>query len=172
MELGLIKERKTNKACLYSLEETKINDFLQENKDLLEAIKFFSEIAPLSVVGSYILDKFDSEEEKINKLNELLSDVPSLFDKSIFHYFDQTTSSDEFLSEEYINKFKTIKKAIEEKKNIVLDYTNIRNENYVEESVPLKQEYSLKNNKFRLLAVRFRNGKKELKAYNVKQINN
>lgn len=63
VELGLIKERKTNKACLYSLEETKINDFLQENKDLLEAIKFFSEIAPLSVVGSYILDKFDSEEE-------------------------------------------------------------------------------------------------------------
>ncbi len=63
VELGLVKEQKTNKICLYSLEETKINDFLQENKDLLEAIKFFSEIAPLSVVGSYILDKFDLGEE-------------------------------------------------------------------------------------------------------------
>lgn len=63
VELGLIKEQKTNKACLYSLEETKINDFLQGNKDLLEAIKFFSEIAPLSVVDSYILDKFDSGKE-------------------------------------------------------------------------------------------------------------
>ena len=63
VELGLIKEQKTNKACLFSLEETKINDYLQENKDLLEAIKFFSEIAPLSVVGSYILDKFDSGKE-------------------------------------------------------------------------------------------------------------
>ena len=63
VELGLIKEQKNNKACLYSLEETKINDFLQENKDLLEAIKFFSEIAPISVVGSYIIDKFDLEKE-------------------------------------------------------------------------------------------------------------
>ena len=63
VELGLIKENKTNKASLYSLEETKINDFLQENKDLLEAIKFFSEIAPFSVVGSYILDKFDLGQE-------------------------------------------------------------------------------------------------------------
>ena len=63
VELGLIKEQKTNKACLYSLEETKINDFLEKNKDLLEAIKFFSEIAPISVVGSYIIDKFDLEKE-------------------------------------------------------------------------------------------------------------
>lgn len=63
VELGLIKENKTNKACLFSLEETKINDFLQENKELLEAIKFFSEISPISVVGSYILDKFDLGKE-------------------------------------------------------------------------------------------------------------
>ena len=101
----------------------------------------------------------------------MLGDVEPLFDWSFFHYFDQNSEKIDFSNEEFISKFRLLKKAIEDEKAIILDYTNIWNENYVEETIPLKIEYSLKSDKFRLLGVRFRKGKKELKAYNINQIN-
>ena len=115
--------------------------------------------------------KLFADEYEINILDSMLGDVEPLFDWSFFHYFDQNSEKIDFSSEEFINKFRLLKKAIEDEKSVILDYTNIWNENYVEEAIPLKIEYSLKNDKFRLLSVRFRNGKKELKAYNINQIN-
>ncbi len=115
--------------------------------------------------------KLFADEYEINILDSMLGDVEPLFDWSFFHYFDQNSEKIDFSSEEYINKFRLLKKAIEEEKAIILDYTNIWAENYIEEAIPLKIEYSLKSDKFRLLTVRFRNGKKELKAYNINQIN-
>jgi hypothetical protein len=176
---NFISSRSSDESSLFLLNNLNNYFFLKEingkwqsklSKKIVQPLTELEKSWLKAIISDPIIKLF-VDEEKINHLDRLLGNDQPLFDKSVFHYFDQTTSSDEFLSEEYINKFKTIKKAIEEKKNIVLDYTNIRNENYVEESVPLKLEYSLKNNKFRLLAVRFRKGKKELKAYNVKQIN-
>ena len=174
-----ISSRSSDESSLFLLDNLNNYFFLKEIDGKWESKLGKEIVQPLTKLEKSWLKEIISDpkfklfvdEEKINKLNELLGEIQPLFDESVFHYFDQTMSSDEYLSEEYVNKFKTLKKAIEEKKNLVLDYTNIRNENYIEESVPLKLEYSLKNNKFRLLAVRFRKGKKELKAYNVKQIN-
>ena len=115
--------------------------------------------------------KLFADEYEINILDSMLGDVEPLFDWSFFHYFDQNSENIDFTNEEYIYKFRLLKKAIEEEKSVILDYTNIWNENYVEETIPLKIEYSLKSDKFRLLGVRFRKGKKELKAYNINQIN-
>ena len=115
--------------------------------------------------------KLFADEYEINVLDSMLGDVEPLFDWSFFHYFDQNSENIDFTNEEYIYKFRLLKKAIEEEKSVILDYTNIWNENYVEETIPLKIEYSLKSDKFRLLGVRFRKGKKELKAYNINQIN-
>lgn len=63
VDLGLIKLSKKNKINYYSLENTTINDLLKENNNLLEAVKFFSSIAPVPTIGSYILDKVDSAEK-------------------------------------------------------------------------------------------------------------
>ena len=115
--------------------------------------------------------KLFADDYEINILDSMLGDVEPLFDWSFFHYFDQNSENIDFTNEEYIYKFRLLKKAIEEEKSVILDYTNIWNENYVEETIPLKIEYSLKSDKFRLLGVRFRKGKKELKAYNINQIN-
>ena len=115
--------------------------------------------------------KLFADEYEINILDSMLGDVEPLFDWSFFHYFDQNSENIDFTNKEYIYKFRLLKKAIEEEKSVILDYTNIWNENYVEETIPLKIEYSLKSDKFRLLGVRFRKGKKELKAYNINQIN-
>ena len=114
--------------------------------------------------------KLFADEYEINILDSMLGDVEPLFDWSFFHYFDQNSENIDFTNEEYIYKFRLLKKAIEKEKSVILDYTNIWNENYVEEAIPLKIEYSLKSDKFRLLGVRFRKGKKELKAYNINQI--
>ena len=62
VDIGLIKLSKKNKNYYYKLEKTGINDLIKHNNNLLEAIKFFSSIAPVPTVGSYILDKTDSKE--------------------------------------------------------------------------------------------------------------
>ena len=73
-------------------------------------------------------------------------------------------------TEEYIKKFRILYKAIEEKKSLTIVYTNIKDETHTDKCVPLKLEYSQKNDKFRLIAIRYRNGKKDLNAYNLKRI--
>ena len=63
VSLGLIKLSKRNKNNYYKIEKTGINDLLKHNKNLLEAVKFFSSIAPVPTASSYIIDKTDSAEK-------------------------------------------------------------------------------------------------------------
>lgn len=56
-KLGILKSRKQGNQILYSRNESDVK--LDKWSD---AIKFFSEISPLGVVGSYLLDKQDNKE--------------------------------------------------------------------------------------------------------------
>ncbi len=65
VELGLIKSEKRKNVIYYSLSDTKLNSFIENNPELLKAIKFFSETAPLPVIGSYISDKFENKIQSV-----------------------------------------------------------------------------------------------------------
>ena len=65
VELGLVKSVKRNKSVYYTLADTELNSFIKSNPSLFNAIKFFSETAPLPVIGSYILDKFENNTESV-----------------------------------------------------------------------------------------------------------
>ena len=177
--LSFIKSRSSDESSLFLLDNFDKYSFLEnlngkwqsKLEGKLEQPFTNLEKSWLKAIISDPKIKLFADEYEINILDSMLGDVDPLFDWSFFHYFDQNSEKIDFSSEEFINKFRLLKKIIEEEKSIILDYTNIWNENYVEEAIPLKIEYSLKSDKFRLLGVRFRNGKKELKAYNINQIN-
>ena len=56
-KLGLIKSEKQGRKRIYSLNECDVD--LDKWRD---ALSFFTEVNPIGVIGSYLLDKFDNEE--------------------------------------------------------------------------------------------------------------
>lgn len=67
VQLGVLKSIKQNKKMLYSL-----NDFDVQNVLDTELISFFSEVAPLGVIGSYILDRTPERNEPLIKYKHRL----------------------------------------------------------------------------------------------------
>ena len=57
-KLGLIKSEKQGRKRIYSLNECDVD--LDKWRD---ALSFFTEVNPIGVIGSYLLDKFDNEEK-------------------------------------------------------------------------------------------------------------
>lgn len=54
---GLVRSEKAGKTVLYYREET-------ERFDCADALDFFSEVAPCGVIGSYLLDRLDGQEDR------------------------------------------------------------------------------------------------------------
>lgn len=77
-----------------------------------------------------------------------------LFTPEDFTIFDQYKDGDDFLDPVYIENFQTILKAIRQRKNLRLRFHNRSGRLYKLLCTPKKLEYSEKDDKFRLLAVR------------------
>ena len=79
---------------------------------------------------------------------EWLSGIEPLFSMEDFVYFDQDLEGDNYSDENYISHFKTILEALNNgfKLNITYGGNEYKNEN----AVPLRLEYSPRNDKFRL----------------------
>ncbi len=60
-ELGIVNYKKTGKSFYYSLADCTLNSIIEKSHDLQKAISFFSEIAPIPVVGSFIQNKYESK---------------------------------------------------------------------------------------------------------------
>ena len=83
-----------------------------------------------------------------------LEDVEPLFTPDTFVYFDRYTDGDPFDDGEYIAHFRTILQALKEKRKLRVRFrghTNIRH-SFI--CVPHRLEYSPKDDKFRLLAMK------------------
>ncbi len=63
-ELGIVKIRKQNKTYYYSLSDTSLNEAIDDSDNIKQAIAYFSEMAPIPVVGNYILSRFKKIDTK------------------------------------------------------------------------------------------------------------
>jgi predicted DNA-binding transcriptional regulator YafY len=81
-----------------------------------------------------------------------LEDIEPLFTAEDYKVYDKYSDGDNFEDDTYITNFKTLLKAIEQKHQLQIEYLNRYNENVVYDVLPLRLEYSEKNDKFRLLA--------------------
>lgn len=122
VDLGLLVKEKLSRNSVYRRSETIVIDDY-------DVLKFFSEVAPLGVIGSYLLDKYDVREDAF------------LFKH---HYITNTLDSEVLLQ---------IFRAIEEKREIEVINKNIkRAEGTRERIVPLKVYVSAQNGREHVVA--------------------
>ena len=89
-------------------------------------------------------------DETIAQLEEKLADVTPLYSGELFRCFDRFSDGDDMTSEEYIRIFRICLKAYKEHKPLYIRYLSGHG-NYITATVlPLKMEYSFKNDKFRM----------------------
>lgn len=87
-----------------------------------------------------------------------LSDVPPLFTPADYRVYDQFTDGDPFTDESYIWNFRLIRAAIRDKRPVCVTLRNRWGRRYRVRFLPTGFEYSLKDDKLRVLATgcRFR----------------
>ena len=80
-----------------------------------------------------------------------LEDVEPLCSPDTFVYFDQYNDGDPFDDPAYVAHFQTILQALREKRKLRISFTGARGKRNTWVFVPYKLEYSVKDDKFRLL---------------------
>lgn len=100
---------------------------------------------------------------EIARLEELLFDIPPLFDPADFVYFDRYRDGDDYYSYAYIRHFRQVLAALREQVPIQITYHTGAHSNGVRVNtgnfLPLKLEYSEKDDKFRIHCAVIRYGK-------------
>ncbi len=86
------------------------------------------------------------------KLEKDLQDVEPLFTEKDFYLYDKYADGDPYDDQIYIKNFRTIIKAIHERKSIQVEYSDRFGQNKKFSCNPQKIEYSAKDDKFRVLS--------------------
>lgn len=84
---------------------------------------------------------------------EGLEDVEPLYEPGTVVYFDQYSDGDPYEDEKYIQHFRTVLQALREKKKLWIRFKSGSGRSHKWECVPIRMEYSLKDDKFRLIIV-------------------
>lgn len=132
-----------------------------ESKSFLSRLKHNPQM-PLTLlqrrwIKSLLSDKRVSlffDDAALAEVEETFSEVEPLWTEEQFYYYDRFENGDDFSSQEYRQSFRQIMDAIREKKVIRFDYTSTKGKYSRKTCLPLKIEYSPKNNRFRLIALR------------------
>lgn len=88
-----------------------------------------------------------------------LDDIEPLYKQEQFKYYDKYSDGDDFGNYYYQKHFRKINAAIENSTPIKIIYQNPKGRITVNHYIPVKFEFSPKDDKFRFFAARIRNGK-------------
>ena len=99
------------------------------------------------------------DNEQIERLNEYFADTEPLFNAEDFHYFDVFADSDPYDSEDYQNYFREVLEAYKSKQTFTITFEGGKGNRISGHFIPCRIEYSSKDDKFRIYAVRIRYGK-------------
>lgn len=94
------------------------------------------------------------EQEELEKLQNMLSMVSPLWTPEQFCYFDRFSDGDPYEDQNYRECFRTLLKAQKQNRFVDIDYTSPSGRRLHHHYIPARLEYSVKNDKFRLLALR------------------
>ena len=92
------------------------------------------------------------DDEVLEKLKLHLKDVETLFTENDYYLYDKYSDGDPYDDAEYIKNFRTVIKAIHQKKKISLDYAGRFGQQKRFICEPYKIEYSEKDDKFRIIS--------------------
>lgn len=113
------------------------------------------------------------DKKQLETLDQMLSSITPLWRQEQFYYYDQFTDGDHYENEIYQQNFRTLLKALKNRQFLNIDYTSPKGNRVHHHYVPARLEYSVKNDKFRLLALRETGHKNmELQILNIERIQN
>ncbi len=165
-------------AIIPKLENNTWNLFeRQEQKYLSKLTSSF--VTPLSLLEKSYLKALLADPRitlfldpaQLVTLEDMLASVTPLFRQEQFFYYDQFTGGDPYEDEGYRQIFRTLLYAQKRKLYVDLDYNSPAGRRVHHYYVPARLEYSVKNDKFRLLALKQTNtSKMKLEILNLSRI--
>ncbi len=124
-----------------------------------------------SLLNDVRINLFFSESEK-KDLDKLFGDVLDLFEIKDFHFFDKALDGDPYEDILYINNFRAILLAIRNKSVIKISYVSKNGSSSFRHFYPIKLEYSIKDDKFRLICYHLKSTVYVLTTLNLSRIEN
>ncbi len=110
------------------------------------------------------------DDDEIRKLSLPLEDAEPLYESNDFHFFDAATDGDPYANEQYIKNFRNILSAIKSKSTLLISYDSGKGKRSHAQYMPLKLNYSEKDDKFRLVAVSIGQRRNEKVILNLSRI--
>lgn len=111
------------------------------------------------------------EVKQIELLNQMLAQVPPLWNQEDFCYYDRFADGDPFEDETYRRNFRLVLEAQKNRQYADIDYNSPKGNRVHHYYVPIRLEYSVKNDKFRLLALEHhRHNRQKLEILNIDRI--
>lgn len=95
-------------------------------------------------------------DEDCARLSERLCDVKPLYDVRLFRFFDMYADGDDYENEDYRRVFRQILSAVKRKELVDITFVSPKSGEKRGVYLPLRLEYSTKNDKFRVLCVLFK----------------
>lgn len=111
--------------------------------------------------------------EQLASLDKMLSGVTPLWKPEHFFYYDRFADGDPYHDERYRNNFRLLLQAQKNRRYVDIDYNSPNGNRVHHHYIPARIEYSVKNDKFRLLALKHNgNNKMRLEILNIARIQN
>lgn len=98
------------------------------------------------------------DDNEVERLSEKLKDVRPLYRPEHFRFFDRYADGDDFQSPEYRANFRAVLSAVKSHEAVRISYLSGHGNDLNMTVLPLKIEYSAKNDKFRLYCRTVSNG--------------
>jgi len=92
-------------------------------------------------------------------LSERLKDVTPLYNRRLFRYFDVFSNGDDYESDTYRKSFRAVLQAAKRRETVQIGFLSRNGEMIRGDFLPLKIEYSKKNDKFRAYCLRICGGR-------------
>ena len=96
-------------------------------------------------------------DEALDSVRDALDEIEPLYNESDFYVYDRFTDGDDYTDINYRQNFRTILSAIKNKQYLNISFNTHKNNRHHYRYLPCKLEYSIKNDRFRLLALESRN---------------
>ncbi len=110
-------------------------------------------------------------QKQTDTLQYMLASVSPLWKPEQFCYYDRFTDGDPYQDETYRHCFRALLQAQKNQQYVDIDYTSPNGNRLHHLYVPARLEYSVKNDKFRLLALKpAKNGNMKLEILNLSRI--
>lgn len=98
------------------------------------------------------------EADTLKCLTKRLENVKPLYDPSCFRCYDVYADGDDHSDTDYRKNFRTVLNAVKKREILKIDFVSGKNEPSFGQFLPLKIEYSRKNDKFRVFCYRMLHG--------------